>query len=72
MQKHQDEQHQVMMSRSLNEKILNYLNLIVIVLNHKRLNSNKSSVYTEILIKHLRKRHQELSHEIYDMIEMKN
>jgi len=72
MQKHQDEQHQAIMLRSLNEKILNHLNLIVTVLNHKRLNSNKSSVYTEILIKRLRKRHQELSHEIHDMIEMKN
>ena len=72
MQKHQDEQHQAMMLRSLNEKIFNYLNLIVTVLNYKRLNSNKSSVYIEILIKCLRKQHQELLHEIYDMIEMKN
>ncbi len=72
MQKHQDEQHQATMSKSLNEKILNHLNLIVIILNHKRLNSNKSSVYTEVLIKRLRKRHQELSHEIHDMIKMKN
>ncbi len=54
MQKHQDEQHQAIMLRSLNEKILNHLNLIVTVLNHKRLNSNKLSVYTEILIKRLR------------------
>jgi len=45
--------------------------LIVTVLNHKRLNSNKSSVYTEILIKHFRKQYQELLHEIHDMIEMK-
>ncbi len=72
MQKYQDEQHQATMSKSLNDKIFNHLNLIVTVLNHKRLNSNKSNIYTEILIKHLRKWYQELLHEIHDMIEMKN
>ncbi len=72
MQKYQDEQHQAIMSKSLNDKIFNHLNLIVTVLNHKRLNSNKSNIYTEILIKHLRKWYQELLHEIHDMIKMKN
>ncbi len=61
-----------MILKSLNEKIFNYLNLIITVLNHKKLNSNKSSIYIEILIKHFRKRYQELSHEIHDMIKMKN
>jgi len=45
------------MSRLLNDKILDRLNLIITVLNHKRLNLNKLSVYTEILIKRFRKRH---------------
>ncbi len=72
MQKYQDEQHQATMSKLLNDKIFNHLNLIVTVLNHERLNSNKSNIYTEILIKHLRKWYQELLHEIHDMIEMKN
>ncbi len=45
------------MLRLLNDKICNRLNLIITVLNYKRLNLNKLSVYTEILIKRLRKRH---------------
>ncbi len=45
------------MSRLLNNKILNRLNLIITVLNYKKLNLNKLSVYTEILIKRFKKRH---------------
>ncbi len=45
------------MLRLLNDKILNRLNLIIIILNYKRLNLKKLSVYIKILIKRFRKRH---------------
>ncbi len=45
------------MLRLLNNKIFNRLNLIIIILNYKRLNLNKLNVYTKILIKRFKKRY---------------